>query len=214
MKRKKLFPSQLKNILGEEIASFFDCKRKELSIEYSSTYKEYKIGIPLFILDKKSKYQSEIQQELYNKYFVNVQLHALCPKLIDAELGDFVYIWSEYGTCIKDMPIGIVTSIYRDCNNTKWYKARGIEACSFALREYSVTSQLFKITDENYFADMEGFVKILSKDEAIEIVERKIIDEVEKHIEELKSKIPYIKQTMEHRMNNFRKKRVMEQLLN
>lgn len=114
-----------------------------------------------------------VARDIEDEYCTYLKITQKCPKLVNAEVGDFVGIFNKYDVGIKD--VGIVTS-KRKTDKGFSYGCRYIMP---VIDESIKTSRVkygsdFHLTDENYGGFHQGFLAVIPHEEMMLILQKEI----------------------------------------
>lgn len=85
------------------------------------------------------------------------------PKLVPAEVGNFVLIYSEHESSEAEAAVGLVSAKYTEENGQVYYGCRYIK---ISLNNMFANSMYdFELTEENYGGYPKGFLKVLTSEE-------------------------------------------------
>lgn len=144
--------------------------------------------------DETLKITVEVACEDYNRvfslenYFDNFQIlwRQKTPVLVSAEIGDLVLIYDNYTAIDDDCDIGLVSSKNIDDKGEVYYGCRYI---NIALNNSMVNNLYdFEVTGEDYGGFKTGFLRVLSSEEAIDLLKKQLDKALEKEIYSAKIK--------------------------
>jgi len=113
-----------------------------------------------------------------------VHIRPITPKLVPARLGDFVLIYTEWEGSPKYLPVGIVTSVFKQGKKT-CYGCRYIIPANPHLRATDLDGIEVEISEEDYGGYPSGFYKVISRDAVIEWVAKQVRESIAKKVEKL-----------------------------
>lgn len=182
-----------------------DCRADEES------YFGLKVGVvPGTVDEAYEKFHGNIEVKVNGKTVVaHVMFEPMVPKLVDASLGDWVMMYSDFKD--KDeWPIGLVTSIRRQ-GNKKAYGVRHV--CPISWLDHPMGyDELVKLSEEDYGGLPTGFVMVLSEEEALSVIEKRVRKAAEERIEKIRLAIPKIVSVVQWMKKSYDKKVTIERL--
>ena len=113
-----------------------------------------------------------------------VHIRPVTPKLVPARLGDFVLIYNEWEGSPEYLPVGIVTSVFKQ-GKKSCYGCRYIIPANPHLRATDLDETEIEISEEDYGGYPPGFYKVISREEAIERVAKQVRESIAKKVEKL-----------------------------
>ena len=126
--------------------------------------------------------------------YISVFIKPQTPKLVSANLGDFVIIWCEWKTSEDELPVGVVTSVITSPDGKRRYGCRYIIP---ADRWTSTSDRVYSISNDNYGGHPAGFYKVISKEEAIARAAREIRQEYKERFERVQEDLDALETDLE-----------------
>jgi len=205
----------INDLVGAKVISHLksigmDCVLHECHSDEES-YFRVRVGVvPGTVSEAYEKFRGSIEVKVQGESVTaSVMFEPMVPKMVDANLGDWVLIYSDYKD--KDeWPVGVVTSIRRQ-GNKKAYGVRHVCPISW-LDNVIGYDQIVKLSEEDYGGLPIGFVKVLSEEEALSIIEKNVRKEAEKRIEKIREAIPKIAEVVRGMKKSYGKKVTIERL--
>lgn len=114
-------------------------------------------------------YERAIGLESYFKDY-SIRWHQRKPELVSAEVGDLVLIYNQYETSNED--VGFVSSKFVDSNNRVYYGCRYVKVG--LNNQYLSSTYDFELTSEDYGGYQEGFLQVITPEQAIDILRNKL----------------------------------------
>ena len=111
---------------------------------------------------------------------VSVSFEPRVPPLVHASLGDWVLIYARWRD-MDEWSVGKVTSIKK----SEDVVAYGVRYVHDAVELRLGSAEVFEISGEDYGGNPDGFVRVLSEKEALDIIERQVQEAYEKNAKRL-----------------------------
>ena len=114
--------------------------------------------------------------------YIHVRLEQADPPLVQANVGDLVLIYSSHCGTDEESSVGLVSSKFTDQQGTTFY---GCKYLQFNMDNRWITSTYdFEFTQEDYGGYPQGFLKILTKEEAVVHLQRSLDAAYKKEMED------------------------------
>ena len=156
-----------------------DCDRQD-----DDDYFSLSLGVEPGTVDEawaKMKDQSLDSIEIDGRnVMVSVAFEPRFPELVQASLGDWVLLYARWSD-MDDWKVGKVTSVKKSGDVV----AYGVRYVHDHVKLDLGSAQVFEVSGDNYGGNPDGFVRVLSEKEALDIIERQVQEEYEKNAKRL-----------------------------
>ena len=144
--------------------------------------------------DEWPRIRVEVAREDYEKIFsvdcffddFSVQWEQRVPPLVGAEVGDLVLVYEAHSSKDEDSDVALVSAKFTSEDGSVCYGCRHIQ---IGLNNQFVNDMYdFELTQDNYGGHPEGFLKVLTPQEAVEHLRRHVKIAQERELANVQSK--------------------------